>query len=140
MKFLLLLLCSVALVSCVGPGWAERAANDRTMLVREEPPTLGFHRLKQQSMSHPDLAAFINKRGRPDFVAETHSDDRHYMILYYLKHERAYAARTWRGQSVIEFAGPYPITEQETKLLGDLKRDSIQETHSGIASGRLLVP
>lgn len=140
MKFLVLLLCSLALVSCVGPGWSERAANDRIMLVRESPPTLGYHRLVQQSKSHPDLAAFINKRGRPDFVAETHSDDRHYMILYFLEAKSAYAARTWRGQSVIEFAGPYPITKQETKLLGDLKRDSIQETQSGIASGRLLVP
>lgn len=140
MKYCALLIACFSLVSCFGPGWAQRAANDRIMLVRGSPPTLGLHRLQQQSASHPDLAAFLSKHGQPDFVAETNSDDRHYMILYYLENECAYAARSWRGQSIIEFAGPYPIANQEAKLLGDLKQNSIQETQPGNASGRLLVP
>jgi len=134
------LLLSLLLVSCGGSGWAERAANDRIMLVRAQPPTLGYHRLEQESAKHADLATFLGKKGRPDFVAETHSDDRHYMILYYLDKETAYAARSWKGQQMIEFAGPYPITKQEVKILGDLKDNSVQQTHSGVASGRALVP
>jgi hypothetical protein len=140
MKSLFLLICCFLLASCGGQGWAERAANDRIMMVRVEPPTLGYHRLVQESARHPDLGVFLRKQGRPDFVAETHSDDRHYMILFYLEKKRAFAARSWRGQSVIEFAGPSPITAHEVKLLGDLKKNSVQETQSGIASGRLLVP
>ena len=140
MKVLTIFACCLALVSCGGSGWAERAANDRIMLVRTQPPTLGYHRLKQESAKHRDLAGFLGKRGNPDFVAETHSDDRHYMILYYLERKTAYAARSWKGQERIEFAGPYPITQQEVKVLGDLKRNAIPEAQGGVAAGRLLVP
>lgn len=140
MKILSLLVLCLLANSCIRPDWTERAANDRIMLVRNSPPTLGFHRLERQAATHPDLSTFLYKRGLPDFVAETHSDDRHYMILYYLERKQAFAARSWRRQSIIEFAGPYPITAQEAKLLGDLKSNSVQEAQAGIASGRLMVP
>lgn len=140
MNYAAILLCCLFLVSCGGSGWAERAANDRIMLVREAPPTLGFRRLEQQSARHPSLTQFMGKRGRPDFVAETHSDDRHYMVLYYLERKVAYAARSWRGQPTMEFAGPYPISDEETKILGDLKNDSMQGRPVGGASGRSALP
>lgn len=140
MKSAAILLSCLALVSCGGPSWSERAANDRIMLVRETPPTLGYQRLEQQSLKHPSLAQFMGKRGRPDFVAETHSDDRHYMVLYYLERKAAYAARSWRGQPAMEFAGPYPITDEETELLADLKKSSNQEIGAGVAAGRSMVP
>ncbi|MGE9271359.1 MAG: hypothetical protein ACQKBU_11205, partial [Verrucomicrobiales bacterium] len=100
MKATILLPICLLASACSGARWSERAANDRIMLVRESPVTLGFHRLEQHAASHPDFAVFLGKQGRPDFIAETHSDDRHYMILYYLDGEAAYAARSWRAQSV----------------------------------------
>lgn len=106
-------------------GWTERAAQDRIMLVREAPETLGHRRLVYQSAAHPDLGVFLAKRGLPDFIAETSSDDRQYLILYYLDSRRAFAARTRRMAGTdIEFAGPYSMTERETELLREMKRES----------------
>ncbi len=121
--------------------WTERAAQDRIMLVREEPPTLGYRRLGHQSISHPDLGRFLEKKGRPDFIAETSAEDRQYLVLYYLASKRAYACRSWRSQpNTIEFAGPYDITSKEVELLQELKKNAADIPDSGIAAGRLLVP
>ncbi len=130
------------LSSCAGSmNGAERRAQDRIMLVRSSPQTLGARRLTEQAAFHQDLAAFIRKRGEPDFIAETSSEDRQYLILYYLGESKAWACRSWRGQgNAIEFAGPYAITTKETEILAALKRNSIQSTRSGIASGPLLTP
>ncbi|WP_193212191.1 hypothetical protein [Luteolibacter marinus] len=127
----LLMLVPFLLVAC-GPvrrgwdqGWSAHAAQDRIMLVRQEPETLGHRRLVYQSTDHPDLGAFLGKRGFPDFIAETSTDDREYLILYYLDSRRAFACRTHRGAGkAIDFAGPYPMTERETNLLKDMKRNS----------------
>ncbi len=104
-------------------GWTERAAQDRIMLVRDTPETLGHRRLIHQAAVHPDLSTFLTARGWPDFIAETSSDDRQYMILYYLDARRAYAGRSRRAPGTpMEFAGPYPMTDHETSLLRDLKK------------------
>jgi hypothetical protein len=129
MKFVAL--AALAFASCApvregwDAGWTERAAQDRIMLVRQAPETLGHRRLAYQSAAHPDLGTFLESRGLPDFIAETSSDDRQYMILYYLDSKRAFAARTRRASgSTIEFAGPYTMTDRETKTLRELREES----------------
>jgi hypothetical protein len=130
MKFAALL--SLLLAAACAParrgweaGWSERAAKDRIMLVRQNPETLGHRRLVHQSAAHPELGDFLQGKGLPDFIAETSSDDRQYLILYYLDTRRAFACRTRRSPGTrTEFAGPYPMTDRETKLLRDLQRSS----------------
>ncbi|MEP4077896.1 hypothetical protein [Haloferula sp.] len=142
MKFFALALIPFLLVSCMdGRHWSERAAQDRIMLVRSDPETLGHKRIVYQAASHPDFATFLRSSGEPDFIAETSSDSRQYMILYYLDSENAFACRSWRGsQQKMEFAGPYPMTAKETELLKKLKEGSVNTADSGIATGRLLIP
>jgi hypothetical protein len=127
--------------SCVPRDWSDAAARDRIMLVRESPETLGFLRLTRQAAARPDFERFLRRRGRPDFIAETASDDRRYMVLYYLEERRAYAVRTWTGPAAsIDFAGPYAMTDKETGLLSEMKAKSIHQAESGVGRGRLLVP
>ena len=100
------------------------AARDRMMLVRKEPPSFGFQRLASQSTTYPDLKVFVGQKGLPDFLAETGTQDRHYLILYYLKARQAFACRTQPGsQRTVEFAGPYPITDKEFRLLDGFRRN-----------------
>ena len=98
MKFLLIsILLALFLTSCGGRmHWTERAAQDRIMLVRDDPPTLGYKRIVYQSTAHPDLSLFIQRKGRPDFIAETSADNRQYLVLYYLEKENAFVCRSWR--------------------------------------------
>ena len=111
------------------------------MLVRQSPETLGHKRIIYQAAYHADFASFLQSSGEPDFIAETSSDSRQYMILYYLESKSAFACRSWRGsRQKVEFAGPYPMTKKETELLRKLKAGSIHTTESGIAEGRLLMP
>lgn len=122
--FLLLAACAPARRGW-DAGWSERAAKDRIMLVRQSPETLGHRRLVYQSAAHPDLGNFLENKGLPDFIAETSSGDRQYLILYYLDTRHAFRGSTRRSPGTqIEFAGPYPMTERETKLLRDLQRSS----------------
>jgi len=93
------------------------------MLVRQEPPSFGFTRLASHSQAYPDLAILVSTHGIPDFLAETGDSDKHHLILYYLKPHQAYACRTRHGHAgVLEFAGPYPITTGEYKLLDAFRR------------------
>jgi hypothetical protein len=142
MKLFALFLVPLMLVSCMdGRHWSERAAQDRIMLVRSNPETLGHKRIVFQATAHPDFAKFLRTSGEPDFIAETSSDSRQYMILYYLDNEKAFACRSWRGsRQKMEFAGPYPMTKKETELLKKLKEGKVPTTDSGIASGRLAIP
>ncbi|MDB6080392.1 MAG: hypothetical protein JWO82_4139 [Akkermansiaceae bacterium] len=119
----LLLLASCGPVSRgFDAGWTERAAQDRIMLVRDQPETLGHRRLVHQSIDHPDLRMFLGMKGQPDFIAETSSEQRQYLILYYLKGRHAFAGRSKRIPGAgMEFAGPYPMTPREAKLLGQFK-------------------
>ena len=113
-------------------GWTERAAHDQIMLVRENPPSLGQRRLQSQSVVYPDLGVFLQARGSPDFLAETTTHDRHFLILYYLKAKCAYACRAKAASTrQIEFTGPYPITRREVRLLRNFKQQ---------AAGRLANP
>jgi len=110
-------------------GWSERAANDQIMLVSRQPATLGLHRLEYQSSVYPDLAKFLARHKWPDFLAETTSDRRHYLVLYYLARREAFAARTRRPDDrSMEFAGPYPITQREFDLLSELQRQHRQQS------------
>jgi hypothetical protein len=106
-------------------GWTTTQANDRIMLVRKEPRTLGYQRLVSQSGVYPDLGEFLRFRGEPDFLAETTSSNRHFLILYYLDDRTAFACRAKAPSTrSIEFDGPHPITEREYRVLGDLKRQA----------------
>jgi hypothetical protein len=105
-------------------GWTGAQANDRIMLVRQEPRSLGYQRMVSQSGVYPDLGVFVSHRGMPDFLAESTTNNRHFLILYYLDAKSAYACRA-RAPSTreIEFAGPYAMTDREYKLLRDLKNE-----------------
>ncbi len=93
------------------------------MLVADHPQTLGLKRLESQSRLYPDLRHFLKSQGWPDFLAETNNEGQRYLVLYYLDGKTAYAARTRRSNGrTMEFTGPYPITEGESELLGDLRK------------------
>lgn len=112
--------------SCAQDGdrWMTVAAKDQMMLVRAEPPSFGFQRLTLQSSNYPDLAVFVSQRGIPDFLAETGNQDRRYIILYYLQKRQAFACRTRSGNNrAVEFAGPYPVTDKEFRVLDGFRRD-----------------
>jgi hypothetical protein len=95
------------------------------MLVRNSPETLGHRRLVYQSAAHPHLNDFLRREGLPDFIAETSSEDRQYLILYYLDSRNAFACRTRRGTGEeIHFAGPYTMTKSETAVLRQLQGSS----------------
>jgi hypothetical protein len=106
------------------PGSMSGAARDQIMLVREDPPSFGYQRLNSQIIVYPDLGLFVSKRGVPDFLAESGAGERHYFIFYYLKDRKAYACRVRSGGSrAVEFAGPYPITPREYRLLDGFRKD-----------------
>lgn len=117
------------MTSCGGVGDAMidgilPSPENQIMLVRREPPSFGFQRLTIQSRVYPDLALFVNQKGLPDFIAETHNSDRHYFIIYYLAERSAFACRTRSpGSKTVEFAGPYPITDREYKVLDAFRKD-----------------
>jgi len=104
------------------PGSASSMARNQMMLVRETPPSFGHYRLTLLERSYPDLTFFVGKHGTPDFLAETSNSGRNYFILYYLDRRQAYACRSRAGEKVpLEFAGPYPITRKEYKILDGMR-------------------
>jgi hypothetical protein len=110
-------------------GGMSAAAKDQIMLVRQEPPSFGYQRLATQTVVYPDLGIFVSQHGVPNFLAETGNSDRRYFILYYLNDREAFACRTRSGRTAgVEFAGPYPITDREFKLLDGFRRDSSRRT------------
>lgn len=116
------------LASCASVGDAmsglSATPDNQIMLVRKEPPSFGFQRLTIQSRVYPDLALFVTQKGLPDFLAETRNSDRHYFILYYLSDREAFACRTRTpGSRTVEFAGPYPVTDREYKVLDGFRKD-----------------
>jgi hypothetical protein len=105
------------------PGSASSMARNQMMLVRKEPATFGYYRLTSLARIYPDLAFFVEKKGTPDFLAETSNHGSDYFILYYLKHRQAFACRNRPGQrKAVEFAGPYPVTEKEYAVLDGFRR------------------
>ena len=124
---------SVVAVSCtqVGDHWVlgtgASAAKDQMMLVRSEPPSFGYQRLIGHSQTYPDIEIFLSTHGIPDFLAETGTHQRNYFILYYLSKRQAFACRNRdSGSKAVEFAGPYPITDREFKLLDGFRRNTSQ--------------
>jgi len=114
------------MASCaqVEESWRSAVAKDQMMLVRSEPPSFGYQRLETKSQTYPDLGVFVSQKGLPDFLAETGNQNRRYLILYYLKKRQAFACRTRSGDNrAVEFAGPYPITDKEFRLLDEFRRD-----------------
>jgi hypothetical protein len=107
------------------PGSSAAAAKNQIMLIRQQPPSFGYRRLQAQGTEFRDLGVFVKQRGLPNFLAETGAGERRYFILYYLKNRQAFACRTRldRGQAV-EFAGPYPITDREFKLLNGFRNQA----------------
>lgn len=100
------------------PGSASSMARNQMMFIREDPSTFGYYRLTSLSKIYPDLAFFVQKKGKPDFIAETTNRGQNYFILYYLKQRQAFACRTRPGQrGSIEFSGPYPVTDKEYQTL-----------------------
>lgn len=103
-------------------GWTGAEANDRIMLIRQEPRSLGYQRMQSQAGVYPDLGVFLDHRGMPDFLAESTSNKRHFLILYYLDASSAYACRAKAPSTrEIEFAGPYAMTRKEVNLLREMK-------------------
>ena len=108
------------------PGSAASAAQNQIMLVRKNPPSFGYSRLATRSKIYPDLGFFLKKKGLPDFLAETGDHDRQYFILYYLQERKAFACRTRAGHAeALEFAGPYPITSREYRLLNGFRQGKV---------------
>lgn len=111
------------------PGSASSMARNQMMLVRETPPSFGHYRLTLLERSYPDLTFFVGKHGLPDFLAETSNSGRSYFILYYLDRRQAYACRNRAGQKgSLEFAGPYPITRKEYKILSGMREKQRTES------------
>jgi hypothetical protein len=105
-------------------GSEAAAAKDQIMLVRPEPPSFGYQRLLTQMNLFPDLGFFVSRHGVPNFLAETGSQGRKYFILYYLQERKAFVCRNRvDNAAAVEFAGPYPVTEREYKLLDTFRKD-----------------
>lgn len=123
-----ILLCLV-IASCSPAGDAyfvgktSTSARDHIMFVRQTPPSFGFQRLQALSNMYPDLGVFVRSEGLPDFMAETSKGGNRFLILYFLQKRQAFVVRTVSSRSrAVEFSGPYPITERENKILGDLRK------------------
>ncbi len=124
------------LISCVKFGEAIKdgtmaiGAENQMMLVRSDPPSFGYYRLESQKRDYPDIGLFVKKKGVPDFLAEASNSNGHYAIFYYLRVRHAFICRTSmeEGQQV-QFAGPYPITDKEYRILNDF-RHTLKKTAS----------
>ena len=131
----LLVACSVSCTTFEEsglPGSAASMARNQIMFVKAEPETFGHYRLISLMRNYPDMGLFVAKRGMPDFLAETSNSRQHYCILYYLNSRQAYAARTRApNRQRLEFAGPYPITEKEKRILQNLQKKDIIGMRAG---------
>ena len=102
-------------------GWTASAARDHIMLVREEPPSLGYRRLAYQSDIFPGLRGFIAVHGQPDFLAETRGGGIHYLVFYYLNPGRVFVMHTrGSGTGSMECDGPYALGHKERIKLDEL--------------------
>lgn len=129
---LLMISCGVV-ESPLIPGSQAAAAKDQIMLVRKNPPSFGYQRFVTQCHTYPELGSFTKRHGTPDFLAETGNRERRYFILYYLQVRHAFACRTRSASdSVVEFAGPYPITKGEYKLLDGFRREAAKRQPQAI--------
>ena len=106
------------------PGSAASMAHNQIMYVAAEPETFGHYRLVSLMRLLPDLDLFVSQRGMPEFLAETSNGRKHYYILYFPKQRQAFVARNRPNhQRRLEFAGPYPITAKEIRILDGLRNE-----------------
>lgn len=104
-------------------GTGAVVGGNQMMLVRCEPPSYGFLRMQASSRSHPDVSRFVKQKGVPDFFAEAKNTSGRYQLFYYLRSRQAFICRTSLVASTeSQFAGPYPITAKEHRLLSDFQR------------------
>jgi hypothetical protein len=104
------------------PGSASSMAHNQIMYVAAEPETFGHYRLLSLMRLHADMDLFVSQRGMPEFLAETSSGRKHYYILYYPKQRQAFVARNRpTHHHRLEFAGPYPVTAKEIRILDNLR-------------------
>ena len=93
-------------------------ANNRMILVNDDVHGLGQRRLQALARTYPTVSSFLDKTGRPGFFAERIDRDDHMIAFYYPKDKKAYACRYALGSnSVMEFSGPFPITQEEMEML-----------------------
>ena len=129
------------LSNCMPGAWSDGVVRDRIMLVNESPETVGYRQITELAATRPDLVQFFDRHGLPDFIAETASDDRRYVVLYYLKPKHAFALRTWSGTvDPVDFAGPYPMTQKEIQTLSEMKQEFVPQSDTGLSEERFQLP
>ena len=108
-------------------GWTQHDADNSIMLVIDQPPTLGYKRLKSHCAIHPEFSQLLEELGQPDCLAESTQEDQHYMILYYLNQRHAFSCRTnaKRSSAVMQFSGPYPVSDKEFRTLTQFKAKAL---------------
>ncbi len=133
LRWILAALCGVLQMGCMPLDLGGKLMSpagmgqDKLMWVHDSPMTIGQVRINALRRLYPDVGVFLSAKGRPDFLAETINQQRHYAIFYYLDRRHAYACRTLASnRRQVEFSGPYPITEKEHKMLDGLRKRSRQ--------------
>ncbi len=113
-------------------GRTNDAAEDRILLIQRNPPSMGYQRLVNQRVLHPEFASWLDQMGMPEFMAEKTLDEHHYMVLYYLSRKQAYSCRTSRHYSSERMAisGPLNITPREQHILRDFRSDALTPRRS----------
>lgn len=131
MKFFTLTFFSLLSLGCYFPGVSSvisspPAQQNAILLVKTHPVSLGYMRLNYYGKIHPDFQQSLNQLGLPDCLAETTSDDRRYLILYYLKERKAFAFRDSLRypNRPMEVSPPYPITKKEYSTLSQFKKSA----------------
>ncbi len=132
--FVFALLASLFLLENCAPyraawhsGWTQHDADNSIMLVIDQPPTLGYKRLQSHCAIHPEFSQLLEELGQPDCLAESTQEDQHYMILYYLNQRHAFSCRTnaKRSSAVMQFSGPYPVSDKEFRTLTQFKAKAL---------------
>jgi hypothetical protein len=106
-------------------GWTRSESQDQIMLVRKDPPSLGQRRLTSLAGVYPDLGGFLRAHGSPEFLAETHTSNRHFLVLYYLTTQTSYVCQAKQPSTrEISPAVPYTMSRRECNLLKDFQRQA----------------
>lgn len=94
------------------------AANDKMMFLNDDVDALGSRRIDAITKTYPNVAEFLEDKGRPTYFAESMNKDDHMIVFYYPENKEAYACRYAIGSTTeMEFSGPFPIAPDEMKQL-----------------------